>query len=65
MKTVFTDRTAKVIAEESAVLINLAGRPGSGFILGQRLIDIGDLVDVIKSFLLEFRGVGGKALQKV
>lgn len=48
----------EVIAEESTVLIDLAGRPGSGFILGQRLIDIGDLVDVSKSFLLEFRGVG-------
>ena len=49
---------AEVITEESAFLIDLAGRPGSGFILGQRLIDIGDLVDVSKSFLLEFRGIG-------
>lgn len=48
----------KVIAEESTVLIDLAGRPGSGFILGQGLIDIGNLIDVIKSFLLEFRGIG-------
>lgn len=49
---------AKVITEESTFLIDLAGRPGSGFILGQRLIDIGNLIDISKSFLLEFRGIG-------
>ena len=50
--------SSEVITEESAVLIDLAGRPGSGFILRQRLIDIGDLIDVSKGFLFEFRGLG-------